>query len=88
MSEAIVKLQAFDQQQKIYIVNREFEKKSIQEIYNIKIDKLADFLTDLNNIKTIHIMRNEEYAKPFIKEIQEKEILKYNNKKFQICINE
>ena len=88
MSEAIVKLQAFDQQQKIYIINQEFNKKSIKEIYNIKIDKLADFLTDLNNIKSIHIMGNEEYAKNFIKEIKEKELMKYNNSKFNILINE
>ena len=84
MADVIIKIQPFNNTQKVYITK---EDKSILEIYDITLNNLADFLVELKNIKTIHIMGNEEYIKTYVKEIKLKEMNKYNENKLEILIN-
>ena len=87
MADVIVKIQPFDNVQRVYITGTKYEDKSILETYDIKLNSLVDFLVDLKDIKTIHIMGNEEYIKAYVKEIKSKEMNKYNENKLEILIN-
>lgn len=87
MAEVIVKIQAFDAMQKIYVKNTKYSNKPIVEEYSVELDKLVDFLINLNDVHTIHMMGNENFISSYAEQIKEKELAKFNANKLEILIN-
>lgn len=78
MADVIVKIEPFDIEQKVY---------QGEEIYSVNLEKLPDFLVDLDNVDTIHMMGNEKFVNLFVQKIKEKELFKYQDTKLNILIN-
>ena len=78
MADVIVKIEPFDIEQKVY---------RGEEIYSVNLEKLPDFLVDLDNVDTIHMMGNEKFVNLFVQKIKEKELFKYQDTKLNILIN-
>lgn len=84
MAEAIIKIEPFDIQQKIYITNSNGQ----QEERLVNLEELPDFLVNFENLKTVHMMGNEQFINLFVQKTREKELFKYKDTKLNILINE